>query len=155
MSKMKQIISLIVVVILAFSMASCSLNDEASAKNFVYKTMNLNLADAELTHTYKDKGWDGSIYHYIFSVKDGFENNLGRGWSSLPLSDEARGFYESSSTLNGERVVTIPEIESGYYYYLNDSDVSTERVYLVVLDASSDTLYYFAATGQAVRFPRK
>ena len=155
MLKMKRIISLFIIVMLAFSMFSCSLNDEASAKSLVHKTTNLDLADAELTHTYKNEGWDGSIYHYIFSVKDGFENNLGRGWSSLPLSDEARGFYESSSTLNGERVVTIPEIESGYYYYLNDSDVSTERVYLVVLDASSDTLYYFAATGQAVRFPRK
>ena len=158
MLKMKRIISLLVVVILVFSMASCVSNDEERAKSLVYKTTILNyrdLRDAHLTHTYEDKGWDGDIYYYVFDVNDGFANNIGNTWKPLPISEEARGFYEKSSVLNGESIAEIPEVENGYYYYLNDCDGSNERVYLVVLDASSDTLYYFDATGQAVRFPRK
>ena len=158
MLKMKRIISLLIVVILAFSMFSCVSNDEERAKNLVYKTTILNkrdLRDAKLTHIYEDKGWDGSLYYYVFAVEDGFASNLENYLTSLPLSEEARGFYEKSSVLNGESVADIPDIENGYYYYLNDSDASDERVYLVVFDASSGILYYFAATGQAVRFPRK
>ena len=151
MLKLKRIFSLMLVMVLAFSLAGCDFMYEYSAKKFVANKFNVSLRKAEIVDNFYEWGFDGIIRYHALRVKDGFENELGDEWLAGPIPAEARNVCEASSVINGEKVINFPAVRNGFYYYEYYRNGEDKRVYLVVLDTLNDMLYVFFASGHAVR----
>ena len=153
MFKVKKILALTLVVILAFGMIGCDFLFEHDERSCVERKLEIDLQGASLIENYYDPGFDGYMCYHVFAVNDGFENELSEKWIYGDIPSEAKDICEASSSINFERVMNFPNMNNGFYYYEHYRDSENKRVYFAVLDTENDVLYYFYASGQSINYP--
>lgn len=154
MVKIQKIVALILIALLVLLCIGCAFfSTEHSELKCVERKLGIELRGAVLVESYQEMGFDGSICYHAFSVNDELKKKLEGVLTTGVIPTEAKGICEASSHVNSEVMYVFPEMDYGSYYYDYFNDGENSRVCYALLDTTSDILYYFFASGQAIQYP--
>ena len=156
MIKIQKIVALILVALLVSSCIGCAFfSTEHSELKCAERKLDIKLTGATLVGSYQEMGFDGSICFHAFSLNDELKAELEKSLINGFIPSEAKAICEASSHVNGKIMFAFPETDYGVYYYNYFNDGTHSRVCYALLDTSSDILYYFFASGQAIQYPNE
>ncbi len=153
MVKIQKIVALLLLCAIVSSFLGCDFVNKHNELRCVEKRLGISLTSALLVDSYTDIGYDGSVCFHAFSVNDELEAELEKTLTNGVIPSEAKAICEASSHINGKVMFDFPAEEQGFYYYDYFNDGKNSRVCYALLDTSSDILYFFFASGQAIQYP--
>ena len=131
-------------------------NADASTKHtllqYVSQKTEVDVTQGDISFGFDSHGGfhgDGTLYLEI-KMPDSFEERLNHAslWSELPLTEKiaAACHMEIDKHHGKDNETIIPEVENGFWYYLDRSpDISVElplNYTIAVYDSNTDVLYY-------------
>lgn len=127
----------------------------------VVNNLNLNLYDSKIVSEKSTKGFFGDgMYYIVIDCKKSKEKvleQLNNRWELFPLTNNLNLImYEGNNNYHLAQDIGLPEIEDGYYLFINkhssaknkyrDDDLFDDHSFdfiLAIYDIKTDLLYYF------------
>jgi len=157
---MKKIIYSLIFIFVIFLVSGCSFNNKI---NTIFKNIEINENECEIEKdidTHDSFHGDGDYFAKIKCNNINY-NELSKNWKKLPLSESIKQATEIEHCNDNECKsiydrFSIPNIENGYYYFIDrhnesknkydDTDLNNRSSYnytLAIIDLNTNIIYYY------------